>query len=463
MKIDELKEVIKINSVRNIAEEIVTTHDPTRIPSGINTVFLYCPETITYSKFTNYNPKELLSILDKKFENNIKFIMQINFNQNLYGEIIKSILKTDTFLEYIIKIFDSKLDYCFNSLESILCFNISQITDCRFEYSKTINTNPIQFLIHKSGIFIMNKECNEELSKQIIDLFSFKLTEFSMTEFNNNINELKSAGIFAMKPSNFKSRKNLNNINLLNNLDNLANSNKLVRINTLSSGTSRSFNSVDDVEPEEVFSVEKLIYMLFLISINKIDEFYKLLSEKSNAEVLKNTYKSKNYIENKKSQFNDFMEKIVFVKKIAFQHITSKISFLHTLLEELSNFNSQNEFYFYKLNFQFYIESLLAKLSLIEVNLKELSNKNDLLYQQYLIEIEKSTQAYKNKVNNIMKILTIFSVLYGSVNIVPTIWGMNIKVPLKDVDNYWPFFGGVVFLIGLMFLQLYIFYKWGWS
>jgi len=62
-----------------------------------------------------------------------------------------------------------------------------------------------------------------------------------------------------------------------------------------------------------------------------------------------------------------------------------------------------------------------------------------------------------------MKILTIFSVIYGSINICPIIWGMNIKVPFKDVDTYWPFFTMLIFSIGLIFLQLLIFSKFGWS
>ena len=104
--------------------------------------------------------------------------MQINNNDDkLYAEVIRSILKTNTLQGYIHKIFDSKMDYCYNSLESIFCFNLSQVVRCNFEYSKTIETNSIQFLIHKSGICILNSENNSEVIKQIIDLFGFRKTD----------------------------------------------------------------------------------------------------------------------------------------------------------------------------------------------------------------------------------------------------------------------------------------------
>jgi len=61
-----------------------------------------------------------------------------------------------------------------------------------------------------------------------------------------------------------------------------------------------------------------------------------------------------------------------------------------------------------------------------------------------------------------MKTLTIIVTVYSSVQAIPQFFGMNIKIPFKEVDNYWPFFGVICSMLGLGAVELWIFKKWNW-
>ena len=52
--------------------------------------------------------------------------------------------------------------------------------------------------------------------------------------------------------------------------------------------------------------------------------------------------------------------------------------------------------------------------------------------------------------------------MYAPFNIIPSLWGMNIRVPWVDEPSLWPFFGIIMFLISLMIIELVIFKKLKW-
>ena len=126
-----------------------------------------------------------------------------------------------------------------------------------------------------------------------------------------------------------------------------------------------------------------------------------------------------------------------------------------------NNYYEENIFYF-TTGIGLYVELMIAKMSKIKFSIIQKLKNLTRYKQNYKILLDDFAQNYNSKLNIIMKTLTIIVTVYSSVQAIPQFFGMNIKIPFKEVDNYWPFFGVICSMLGLGAVELWIFKKWNW-
>ncbi len=85
-----------------------------------------------------------------------------------------------------------------------------------------------------------------------------------------------------------------------------------------------------------------------------------------------------------------------------------------------------------------------------------------MIKENYSIIIEDNTEKQNIKLNNVMKVLAIITTIYAPMNIIPNIFGMNVKVPWQSTESLWPFFGIISVSIFLVFVELIIFKRLKW-
>ncbi len=122
-----------------------------------------------------------------------------------------------------------------------------------------------------------------------------------------------------------------------------------------------------------------------------------------------------------------------------------------------------NDFYF-KNNFNFFLELMISKITQIELQFDTLENFLKMIKENYHIIIEDNTEKQNVKLNNVMKVLTVLTTIYAPMNIVLGLFGMNVKVPWEGTDfkTINPFIGICGLLMFIILIQLWIFRKLKW-
>jgi magnesium transporter len=82
-------------------------------------------------------------------------------------------------------------------------------------------------------------------------------------------------------------------------------------------------------------------------------------------------------------------------------------------------------------------------------------------YKETVLALEDTNQSLlSTKTNEIIKVLTIFSVVMLPLTLVASLWGMNVRLPLAQSQSaFWIIVAGMLGLVGLMTAY---FYKKGW-
>lgn len=82
-------------------------------------------------------------------------------------------------------------------------------------------------------------------------------------------------------------------------------------------------------------------------------------------------------------------------------------------------------------------------------------------YKETILALEETNQSLlSTKINEIMRILTVFSVILLPLTLIASIWGMNVRLPLGSSPNgFWILSGVMVILIGVL---ITFFYKKKW-
>lgn len=138
-------------------------------------VIFYSPFNHTFAKFEKYEKNQIMELLNS-YQKEDFFIIQIDNDSLLYEELLKMKFKSE--FENIDKLFDLKLDYCFSPIDELLCFNLSVLTNIDID---EVEKYLIQIFFSENGVYIINKDCCENILSIFIKNFNFK--EVTKDEF----------------------------------------------------------------------------------------------------------------------------------------------------------------------------------------------------------------------------------------------------------------------------------------
>ena len=208
------------------------------------------------------------------------------------------------------------------------------------------------------------------------------------------------------------------------------------------------------------FSTDELIYYLFICSLEKLEEFTESLVKE--ADSLKGIYLELSVKERK-----DFFRRIHSMEvsmHIIHQETKIKKKFFKYAKNQFRTYNKLSNDFYFKNNFNFFLELMISKITQIEITFDTLENFLKMIKDNYLIIIEDNTEKENVKLNYVMKVLTILTTIYAPMNIIPGLFGMNVKVPWEGSDhNSTDPFVYICFLLAFfIIIQLYVLKKLRW-
>lgn len=142
----------------------------------VKEVIFFCAFNQTFTKIRNYTTKEILNLL-QEFQKDNFVILQIDNDPKLQEELAKINFKNE-FEVYISQLNTLTVDYCFSPVDEYLYFNLSVVNNIKAE---NIEKKLIQIIVHKSGIYINNKDNCSDILNIFVNKFSFK--ELGRREF----------------------------------------------------------------------------------------------------------------------------------------------------------------------------------------------------------------------------------------------------------------------------------------
>jgi len=108
-----------------------------------------------------------------------------------------------------------------------------------------------------------------------------------------------------------------------------------------------------------------------------------------------------------------------------------------------------------------YLRDVLDKYNRMEESLLLTKDTLNNLHATYLARISIEVAEASNKVNEIMKTFGAVATIFIPLGLVAGIWGMNVKVPGEEIDNYNWFIGIVLFMIAFAVTIFYFFLRKG--
>lgn len=213
----------------------------TSIKKNIKQVIFFCTFNQTLTRISNYTNFEILKLL-QEFQKDNFVILQIDNDPLLQQEVAKIHFKSE-FETYICQMNTLTVDYCFSPVDEYLYFNLSVVNNIQAE---NIEKKLIQIIVHKTGIFINNKDDCSDILNIFITKFSFK--ELQQKEFfklaykvkekeESVVNDFKIKTFinneFSTKKNNFKSRGKKKR---RNSFSNLKSKNKFITAGMLGDG-----------------------------------------------------------------------------------------------------------------------------------------------------------------------------------------------------------------------------------
>jgi len=205
------------------------------------------------------------------------------------------------------------------------------------------------------------------------------------------------------------------------------------------------------------FSTDELIYHLLLFSIEKLEEYTESLVKE--ADSLKGIY-----LELSEKERKDFFKRIHSLEvsmHIIFKETIIKKKFFENAQSQFKIFNKLSNDFYFKNDFSFFLELMISKVTQLELTFEKLEKFLSMIKENYHIILEDNTEKENIKLNHVIKWLTILTVIYAPVNMIPGLFGMNVKVPFQSDNNnsILPFTVICLTLAVLLILQLYLF-KW---
>ncbi len=461
--------VINFEKAKEIETELglLSLNTKRSMNNKMSKVVFYCPFNQSFTQMEQYETKEIMSLLNSYQKENF-FIIQIDNDYNLYEELLKLQFKSD--FENIYKLFDLKLDYCFSPIDGLLCFNLSVLTsiDCD-EIEKFL----IQIFLTENGLYIINKDdCDNilnifkkkfnfnEQSKEVFFQKAFQLGGKANCNINTQFQNLLPIRDTQLRLSNKKINNEIYEEQFTNFLNSTAKESPEDYYFLQQTKEVKDFSNIicQDKMSTDNFSTDDLIYYLLVMSLDKLEEFAESLVKE--AESLKGIY-----LELSEKERKDFFRRIHNMEislQLIYGETVIKKKFLKYSKAQFKVYNKLSQNFYFKKTFNFFIELMISKVTHLEITFEKLENTIRMIKENYSIIIEDNTEKQNIKLNSVMKVLAIISTLYVPLNLLPNIFGMNVKLPMQDVDNYWPFFGILGIAISLVVILLLIFKKLKW-
>ena len=215
--------------------------------------------------------------------------------------------------------------------------------------------------------------------------------------------------------------------------------------------------SKEDSGVINTFSSDDLVYWIFMISIDRLQQMtYDLQKE---AKLLQSIYIS---LEKETKEFYRRLDRLEEEILDIYGIIKNKKEFFKKSKEHFINFNNISKNVFFKDDFNFSLDLMIGRVISLELKFKQLKRIVTLIKENYSIVLEGIEKDKSINISYTFKALTIISTFFYVFAFIPVIFGMNIKIPFTDLDNYWPFFATVVITLGFAFVQLIIFRRLGW-
>jgi Mg2+ and Co2+ transporter CorA len=208
------------------------------------------------------------------------------------------------------------------------------------------------------------------------------------------------------------------------------------------------------------FSTDELIYHLLIFSLEKLEEYTESLVKETDS--LKGIY-----LELSEKERKDFFRRIHSLEvsmHIIFKETIIKKKFFKNAKSQFKNFNKLSNDFYFKNDFSFFLELMISKVTQLELTFEKMEKFLSMIKENYHIIIEDNTEKENIKLNHVIKLLTILTTIYAPMNIIPGLFGMNVKVPWQGDDNKTTLpFGIIVLVLAiLLIVQLYVFRRLKW-
>jgi Mg2+ and Co2+ transporter CorA len=203
------------------------------------------------------------------------------------------------------------------------------------------------------------------------------------------------------------------------------------------------------------FATDGLLFYLINITLEKLKKFSQELFE--DAKTLKEIY-----LEISEKERKDFYRRLecteIFIVLIR-NETFSKRNFIEFVK---SNYFSEKgeQTNFFGNSSVFLLELLIAKTKQIEIKFNQIKFYTNMVKENYNIILEDNSKKNKDRLNQIIKIISLTSVFFMPFNIISGLFGMNIKIPFVEWENLVPFSILLALKIAIFFVHIYIFKKY---
>ena len=222
-----------------------------------------------------------------------------------------------------------------------------------------------------------------------------------------------------------------------------------------STSSSNSDDDLNDLNNADVdveinsFSTDDLVYFIFILSIDRLEELAHDI--KKEAKTLQGIYIS---LGNEIKEFYRRLDRLESEISDIYSSIDNKTNFFYKSKKFFIAFNNSSENVFFKDDFNFSMDLMLGRVISLGLKFKQLREIVRLIKENFSIIIEASENEKSGILNSTFKALTIIATFFYVFGFIPVLFGMNLKIPFKELDNYWPFFVVILITLGMTFAQL---------
>lgn len=469
-------------------------------------MILYCPSTKTYSKISNkMNFNEILySII--LFDLNNPFFIEIIDNYSLFEKLMKKLNHEG---EIIIRSIDIEnksqefnIDTNFLVLKDFIFLNFNSLVFCPYFENKTKISNigeitkiNLKLFFFKNILIYYNHDRSSYFFSVINEKMHFTEIKNNKLFFQLNKNNVKGYAYKEFKDSGkvdpfISDVSDLSGNSVHSEIDNRNiflkegfesdSDDEMKVVRNFSRHTSVAFSPQNQFLLQEVQKIKTLnkfhgkfrlslfYFFIFEDSFSNLEKFTKILN--SEGETLKNMYLDVEIKDTKTfyARLLQYEEQI----NTANHELNIKQKFVKSFLDSchkkdifrvvsFSQFSeNQNKSKKFKDRFKFILNTFQARIKEIERNLNKFKTNVKMIKQSFRILFDDSKYFYTINYGYVIFFIVLMSTLIEDVFIsTSSMFGMNILVPWKYTDSYWPFIFIICVVVSVILAEFIIIYK----